>query len=57
MSRGTKSVLAATFSLAVLLGAGVASAECSAKHSASTTQTPATDTNTTGGQTLKPTRG
>ena len=45
MSHGAKPVIAAAFGLAVLLTAGIASADCSPSHkSASLPQTPATDT-------------
>ncbi|HYG89986.1 MAG TPA: hypothetical protein VD978_27450 [Azospirillum sp.] len=45
MSHGANPVIAAAFGLAVLLTAGIASADCSAKHqSVSVPQTPATDT-------------
>jgi len=45
MSHGAKPVIAAAFGFAVLLTAGIASADCSPTHkSASLPQTPATDT-------------
>lgn len=45
MSLGATPVIAAAFGLAVMLTAGIASADCSPKHqSVSLPQTPATDT-------------